>query len=104
LPDLGINRPTQPTFAEAGDVQVPKGGKPHLFVELLHKIATGHVARIVHKHGVGTRTEWFQKGMSGGTIEAAIRFSTRSAVRLRPTCEHHFASSGPSPGQVLPHD
>ena len=60
---------------EAGDVQSALGAAAAVGDDRLQKMATGHVSPDSFTHGSSQqRTEWFQRGMSEGTIEACNTF------------------------------
>ena len=60
---------------EAGDVESALGAAAAVGDDRLQKMATGHVSPDSFTHGSSAqRTEWFQKGMNEGTIEACNTF------------------------------
>jgi predicted metalloprotease len=60
---------------EAGDVESALGAAAAVGDDRLQKMATGHVSPDSFTHGSSAqRTEWFQKGMTEGTIEACNTF------------------------------
>jgi len=60
---------------EAGDVQSALGAAAAVGDDRLQKMATGRVSPDSFTHGSSQqRTEWFQRGMSEGTIEACNTF------------------------------
>jgi predicted metalloprotease len=60
---------------EAGDVESAMGAAAAVGDDRLQKMATGRVSPDSFTHGSSQqRTEWFQKGMSEGTIEACNTF------------------------------
>ena len=60
---------------EAGDVQSALGAAAAVGDDRLQKMATGHVSPDSFTHGSSQqRTEWFQRGMTEGTIEACNTF------------------------------
>jgi len=60
---------------EAGDVDSALGAAAAVGDDRLQKMATGHVSPDSFTHGSSAqRTQWFQKGMTEGTIEACNTF------------------------------
>lgn len=60
---------------EAGDVQSALGAAAAVGDDRLQKMATGHVSPDSFTHGSSQqRMEWFQRGMSDGTVEACNTF------------------------------
>jgi predicted metalloprotease len=60
---------------EAGDVESALGAAAAVGDDRLQKMATGHVSPDSFTHGSSAqRTQWFQKGMTEGTIEACNTF------------------------------
>ncbi len=60
---------------EAGDVESALGAAAAVGDDRLQQMSTGHVSPDSFTHGSSQqRTEWFQKGMSAGTIEACNTF------------------------------
>ncbi len=60
---------------EAGDVESALGAAAAVGDDRLQKMSTGHVSPDSFTHGSSQqRTEWFQRGMTEGTIEACNTF------------------------------
>jgi uncharacterized protein len=60
---------------EAGDVESAMGAAAAVGDDRLQKMSTGHVSPDSFTHGSSAqRTQWFQKGMTEGTIEACNTF------------------------------
>lgn len=65
----------QRRLLEAGDVESAMGAAAAVGDDRLQKMATGRVSPDSFTHGSSAqRTEWFQKGISEGTIEACNTF------------------------------
>jgi predicted metalloprotease len=60
---------------EAGDVESALGAAAAVGDDRLQRMATGHVSPDSFTHGSSAqRTEWFQKGMKQGTVQACNTF------------------------------
>lgn len=65
----------QRSLLEAGDVESAMGAAAAVGDDRLQKMATGHVSPETFTHGSSEqRMQWFQRGMTGGTIDSCDTF------------------------------
>lgn len=65
----------QRNLLEAGDVESAMGAAAAVGDDRLQRMATGHVSPETFTHGSSDqRMQWFQRGMSGGTIDSCDTF------------------------------
>jgi predicted metalloprotease len=65
----------QRNLLEAGDVESAMGAAAAVGDDRLQKMSTGHVSPETFTHGSSDqRMQWFQRGMSGGTIDSCDTF------------------------------
>ena len=65
----------QRNLLEAGDVESAMGAAAAVGDDRLQKMATGHVSPETFTHGSSEeRMQWFQRGMTGGTIDSCNTF------------------------------
>ena len=65
----------QRNLLESGDVESAMGAAAAVGDDRLQKMATGHVSPETFTHGSSEqRMQWFQRGMSGGTVDSCNTF------------------------------
>jgi predicted metalloprotease len=65
----------QRNLLESGDVESAMGAAAAVGDDRLQKMATGHVSSETFTHGSSEqRMQWFQRGMSGGTVDSCNTF------------------------------
>ena len=65
----------QRNLLEAGDVESAMGAAAAVGDDRLQKMATGHVSPETFTHGSSEqRMQWFQRGMTGGTVDSCNTF------------------------------